>query len=193
MNDLIIRNLCKSYDGRAVLHHFNLVLPRGSVLGLMGESGCGKTTLLRILLGLERADSGSIIGLPPRISAVFQEDRLCSEFSPVTNVAIAAPRYTPRAAILECLSALGLGEALDRPVCQLSGGMRRRVAIARALLAEGELLLLDEPFKGLDEETRRTVIAVVRRYMSGRTVLLVTHDPADISDMQATLVFMQHA
>ena len=190
MKDIVIRNLSKRYGGKTVLADLSLAVPAGSIFGIMGESGCGKTTLLRILLGLERADSGEIEGLPARVSAVFQEDRLCGEFSAVTNVAIAAPRKTPRGAIEECLSSLGLGEDMHRPVEGLSGGMRRRVAIARALMAEGELLLLDEPFKGLDEETRQTVMAVVRRAATERTVIFVTHDEEEITALGALLYRM---
>ena len=190
MKDIIIKDLCKRYGEKNVLADFSAVIPAAGVLGIMGESGCGKTTLLRILLGLESIDGGRIDGLPPRISAVFQEDRLCDEFSAVTNVAIAAPRHTPRAAIEKCLASLGLGADLNRPVRTLSGGMRRRVAIARALMAEGELLLLDEPFKGLDDETRLSVIAVVREMTKGRTVVLVTHDEEDITALDASLLRM---
>ncbi|MBQ8350415.1 MAG: ABC transporter ATP-binding protein [Clostridia bacterium] len=191
MKDIIIKNLCKRFGEKQVLTDFSAKIPAGSVFGIMGESGCGKTTLLRILLGLEKTDGGIIEGLPPRISAVFQEDRLCDEFSAVVNVAIAAPRKTPRAAIEECLSALGLATDLDRPVRELSGGMRRRVTIARALMAEGELLLLDEPFKGLDEETRLSVMAVVRRMAHNRTVVLVTHDEEEIAALGASLLKME--
>ncbi len=191
MKDIVIKDLCKRFADKVVLDKFSIVIPAGSIFGIMGESGCGKTTLLRILLGLEKADSGMIEGLPNRISAVFQEDRLCDEFSAIENVAIAAPKKTARAVIVECLAALGLGDALDRPVRALSGGMRRRVAIARALLAEGELLLLDEPFKGLDEETRRSVMAVVRRVVAGRTVVLVTHDEEEITALGASLYQMK--
>jgi NitT/TauT family transport system ATP-binding protein len=190
MRDIIIKDLWKQYGEKTVLAGFSTVIPAGSVFGIMGESGCGKTTLLRILLGLETPDNGRIDGLPPRISAVFQEDRLCDEFSAVTNVAIAAPHHTPRADIEKCLASLGLGADLDRPVRTLSGGMRRRVAIARALMAEGELLLLDEPFKGLDEETRLSVIAVVCEMTKGRTVVLVTHDEEDITALGASLLRM---
>ena len=190
MKDIVIRDLCKRFGEKTVLSGFSAVIPAGQVFGVMGESGCGKTTLLRILLGLEQADGGRVEGLPARISAVFQEDRLCDEFSAVTNAAIAAPRHTSRAAVVECLSALGLGGDLDRPVQELSGGMRRRVAIARALLAEGELLLLDEPFKGLDEETRLSVMAFVRRMTAGRTVILVTHDEEEIAAFSASLLRM---
>ena len=190
MKDIVIKDLCKRFADKVVLDKFSIVIPVGSIFGIMGESGCGKTTLLRILLGLEKADSGSISGLPTRISAVFQEDRLCDEFSAVENVAIAAPRKTPREEIEECLRALGLDDSIHRPVRTLSGGMRRRVAIARALLAEGELLLLDEPFKGLDEETRLSVMTVVREMTRTRTVLLVTHDEEEIRAMGASLYKM---
>lgn len=190
MKDIVIRDLCKSFGEKKVLQGFSLTLPAGQCVGLMGESGCGKTTLLRILLGLLKPDGGTISGLPPRISMVFQEERLCDSFSALTNVAIAARRGTPRSAVAACLQELGLGDAMQRPVSELSGGMRRRVAIARALLAEGELLLLDEPFKGLDEETRRTVMEAVQRMAAGKTILLVTHDEAEVKAFGARLCRM---
>lgn len=190
MTDIIIRDLYKRFGEKEVLRGFSLTLPAGQCVGLMGESGCGKTTLLRILLGLLKPDGGEVTGLPPRISVVFQEERLCDGFSALTNVAIAARPGTPRSAVVTCLQELGLGEAMLLPVNELSGGMRRRVAIARALLAEGDLLLLDEPFKGLDEETRRTVMAVVQRMAAGKTILLVTHDEAEIRAFGAPLCRM---
>ena len=190
MKDIIIDRLCKRFGEKVVLSDFSVTIPGGSIFGMMGESGCGKTTLLRILLGLEPADSGRIDGLPNRMAVVFQEDRLCEEFSAITNVAIAVPRTTTRKTIEECLTALGLAEAMEMPVSELSGGMRRRVAIARALLGEGELLLLDEPFKGLDKETRRTVMAAVLAYRRGRTTILVTHDEEEIAALGALLLRM---
>lgn len=174
--DIEIRQLSKSYGGKKVWDGLSLTLPEGQCTALMGPSGCGKTTLLRILMGLDRQDSGTIEGVPPRISAVFQEDRLCTGFSPVENVRIAMPGRSRTDDIREHLTRLGLGNSLDKPVESLSGGMKRRVAIARAYLAPSQMIFLDEPLHGLDDETKQAVIAWMQEMRQGRTVLLVTHD-----------------
>ena len=190
MKDIVITELSKRYGDLAVLDGFSAVFPAGKTTCLMGRSGRGKTTLLRVISGLEKADGGKIEGLPLRFSAVFQEDRLCDELSAAENVRLAAPRRTA-GEIKETLSSLLLdGEAQEKPVSELSGGMRRRVAIARALLAEGELLLMDEPFKGLDEATRDTVIAYVKQAVAGRTVIAVTHDEREATLLGAPILQM---
>ena len=190
MTDIQVVALTKRYGDLTVLDSFSAAFAAKETTVLMGRSGCGKTTLLRLLLGLERPDGGEIVGLPDRISAVFQEDRLCEEFTAVENVRLAAP-HRAVGEIKDTLSALLLDEeAQAKPVASLSGGMRRRVAIARALLAKGELLLLDEPFKGLDDDTRETVTAVIRDMTAGRTVLLVTHDETDAAALSARVVRM---
>ena len=176
MMDIRIDSLEKSYGENRVLRAFSAVFPEGRFSCIMGASGCGKTTLLRILLGLEKADSGEITGLPSRISAVFQEDRLADDFSAVSNLALVLGKRVPRETLRAELSALGLSGSLDKPVRALSGGMRRRVAIARAMLCDAELYLLDEPFKGLDEETKKIVMDYVKTKSAGKTVIFVTHD-----------------
>lgn len=180
MREIVIEGLCKSYDGKPVLQHFSGVLPMGVVTGLMAPSGAGKTTLLRILMGLEQADNGAIHGLQGlRKSAVFQEDRLCEALDAVANIRLAAPACGAEQ-VREALDMVGLADCAGQPVRELSGGMRRRVAILRALLAEYDLLFLDEPFKGLDRETKARVMADTRRRCAGRTVLLVTHEPTEL-------------
>ena len=154
---------------------------------LMGPSGLGKTTLLRCVAGLETPDAGAVTGVPRRLGYVFQEDRLCDNFSAVANIRLVTGRTLPEKAILQHLEELGLSDSVRLPVSQLSGGMRRRVAILRALLAEYDLLFLDEPFKGLDRETKETVMADTRRRCAGRTVLLVTHDVAELDAMGAVV------
>ena len=146
---------------------------------LHGPPGLGKTTLLRCVAGLERPESGSITGVPERLGYVFQEDRLCGVFSAVANVRLATGRALPEAEILRHLEELGLAGSARRPVSQLSGGMRRRVAIARAVCAGPRLLLLDEAFKGLDEQCRRDTVAYIRRHTPGASLLCVTHDPEE--------------
>ena len=185
MQDIVIRGLSKAFEGKQVLRDFSAVLPAGQVTGLMAPSGAGKTTLLRILMGLEMPDRGTITGLQGlRLSAVFQEDRLCENLNLESNLRLVTPTLS-RAAAEEALTAVGLTDCLHQPVRELSGGMRRRVAILRALLAEYDLLFLDEPFKGLDRETKEVVMADTRRRCDGRTVLFVTHDPTELEAMGA--------
>ena len=185
MQDIVIRGLSKAFDGKQVLRDFSAVLPAGQVTGLMAPSGAGKTTLLRILMGLEMPDRGTITGLQGlRLSAVFQEDRLCENLNLISNLRLVTPTLS-QSATEEALTAVGLTDCLHQPVRELSGGMRRRVAILRALLAEYDLLFLDEPFKGLDRETKEVVMADTRRRCDGRTVLFVTHDPTELEAMGA--------
>lgn len=185
MNDIRIEGISKAYQDKVVLRNFSAVFPAGAVTGMMAPSGRGKTTLLRILMGLEKADSGRIEGLAGlRISAVFQEDRLCQNLNPVANIRLVNPARSVQE-VEKALTGVGLGGCLTQPVRELSGGMRRRVAILRALFAEYELLLLDEPFKGLDAETKKLVMADTCRRFQGRTVLLVTHDASELDTMGA--------
>lgn len=183
MPDICITGLCKAYDGKPVLRGFSAVLPAGKITGLMAPSGAGKTTLLRILMGLEKADTGRIEGLEGmRMSVVFQEDRLCDNLDAVANLRLVTPRLG-RGQAADALAAVGLNDCIGQPARELSGGMRRRVALLRALLAEYDLLLLDEPFKGLDRDTRARVMADTRKRCAGRTVLLVTHDASELDAM----------
>ena len=173
---IVIQNLTKFYGPKLALPPFSCALTEGEIVCLLGQSGCGKTTLLRVLLGLEAPSGGTVTGLPDRISAVFQEDRLCPAFSAVTNVSLALGKEVSRGEIVALLAELGLGDALAKPVRELSGGMQRRVAIARSLLSPADLFLMDEPFKGLDEDTRKTVMDTVLARTRGKTLLVVTHD-----------------
>mgnify|MGYP004721714167 FL=1 len=185
---IAIDKLCKAFGGKTVLQDFSCELEEGRVTALMAPSGAGKTTLLRILLGLETADSGEISGLSGRrISAVFQEDRLLENMNPVDNIRLTAPKLD-RAVILREMAAMGLTDCENQPARELSGGMRRRVAILRALLCGADVILLDEPFKGLDEATRARVIDETKRLCRGKTVLMVTHEAAEAERMGAKIV-----
>ncbi|HIV92421.1 MAG TPA: ATP-binding cassette domain-containing protein [Candidatus Eisenbergiella stercoravium] len=182
-----IEHLNKSYHDRPVLQDLSLSIPIGQITAVMAPSGVGKTTLLRILMGLETADSGKIEGLDGlRLSAVFQEDRLCANLSPVSNIRLVTGSSLSRQEILSALEQTGLSDCAGQPARELSGGQRRRVALLRALLAPWDLLLLDEPFKGLDTETRKQIMDYVLLHFHkkpGRTALLVTHDESEASYM----------
>lgn len=190
MTDITVKGLCKAYDGREVLRDLDLAFRAGKVTGLMGPSGCGKTTLLNILLGLETADAGTVTGVPADKAAVFQEERLCEPFSAAANLRLVTGRAFKEAELYRRLEELGLSGCAGKPVRDLSGGQRRRVSIARALLAKSSLLVLDEPFKGLDEVSRVLAADVILRRSAGKTVVMVTHDRAEITLMHAVLTEM---
>ena len=179
MKDIEVVSLFKSFGNHAVFQNFSANFPAGSITCIMGPSGCGKTTLLRLLLGLEEPDSGKIMGANVPKAAVFQENRLFEDFSPVSNVAAVLPGRSNPDLISITLSALGLGGNLNAPVRNLSGGMKRRVALVRAMLAPASLVVLDEPFTGLDEEAKQRAMLFVKEHAQRKTILLVTHDPIE--------------
>ena len=187
--EIKITDLSKSFGEKQVLSHLSLTFEKGKISCLMGASGSGKTTLLRILLGLETADGGTLEGIEKPIVCLFQEDRLFEDFSVLTNIRAAAPQDPPETILLH-LAELGLGEELKRPVRKLSGGMKRRVALIRAVLAPSETLLLDEPFKGLDEEMAKKAAEYLLRHQNGRTVLLVTHEKEDAERLGAKTLYL---
>ncbi len=183
-----LKGISKAFGEKQVLQDLSLFIPEGQVTALMGPSGCGKTTLLRIVMGLEQADGGEISGMENRrISAVFQEDRLLTRLTAEGNLRFVAETEAQRQEIPALLRKMGL-EKETQPAETFSGGMKRRLAIARALLAEYDLLVLDEPFRGLDEETRGQVMEAVRRRTVGKTVLMVTHDEEEACAMAAHLI-----
>ena len=174
-----IQHLCKSFDGKVVLDHVSLTLESGGTACLMAPSGRGKTTLLRCIAGLETPDSGQITDLPERIAYVFQEDRLCDGFSAVDNIRLVTGKALGEGEIRRHLEELGLAGSLDQPVRELSGGMRRRVVISRAVCFGADLLLLDEPFKGPDDEARQQTADYILRHRGAAAILCVTHDRED--------------
>ena len=178
-----VENLTVQYGGTAVLENFSAEFPDGGVTAVSGRSGCGKTTLLAVLLGLRRPDGGTVSGFR-QPSAVFQEDRLLPFLSAEKNIAVTAGCTEAEAG--EALLSVGF-DAADRGkrAFELSGGMARRVAIVRAMLAPGDAVLLDEPFKGLDERTRAQVVRFVCENRRGRTMVVVTHDPRDAEALHA--------
>lgn len=190
MTDVAIRDVTMRYGEQVVLSHFSHRFSAGRAHCVMGPSGCGKTTLLRLIAGLETPESGEIEGVG-RLAFLFQEDRLISHLSARRNAALVLTGRGADARAGAALKALGLADSMDKPVRELSGGMARRVAIARAVLFESELLLLDEPFQELDEETRAQAAAWVAARTAGRTVIAVTHDRKDAELLHADVFQIQ--
>jgi len=174
---IILKNISKTYGEKTVFKDFEITIPIGMTTILMGKSGRGKTTLLNILMGLEFPDSGTIQGKEEmRLSAVFQEDRLCELLSVETNIKMVLNSKHTHERIIENLELVGLEKELRTPVKKLSGGMKRRVAIVRAVIAKSELILMDEPFKGLDSETRLMCMEYVKKCSHGKTLIISTHN-----------------
>ncbi|MBR6222761.1 MAG: ABC transporter ATP-binding protein [Lachnospiraceae bacterium] len=177
MTGISLKNVTKAYDKNEVIKDYDLVIPEGDVHYITGPSGSGKTTLLRLIAGLEKPDKGSIEGVPERIGMVFQEDRLVETLSAVENVYLVLSRKdADRKVIKEHLLMVGLSkDQLDNPVSTFSGGMKRRVAVVRAMMSDSELVLLDEPFSGLDEDTKTLVTDYIMKQKKGRTLMIATH------------------
>ncbi len=183
MDDAIaeLRNVSKAYGETPVLRGVSLALAPGAPVCVTGRSGIGKTTLFRLILGLEKPDSGAVrVKKGARFAAVFQEDRLIARLSAADNARfVCPPAHMPdEAALAGASAALGLTRAeLERPVSELSGGQRRRAALLRALLAPADAVLLDEPFTGLDAAARRAAAAYIRAQCARRALLCITHEP----------------
>lgn len=178
--EIRVEGLCKSYCGKPVLRDFSAVFGPG-ITGIAAPSGGGKTTLLRLLLGLESPDAGTIQGADRRWAAVFQENRLVEEFSAAANLRLVLGELPPEAAGL--LARLGLALEDPQPLRTWSGGMKRRLALARALLAPSDALALDEPFTGLDVENRVRCLALIREAGQEKPVLLATHQLEGLEDV----------
>lgn len=180
------KNLYKSFDGTVVLNDLSYKFDRG-VYVLSEPSGAGKTTLLRILCGLEVADSG-IVSKSPQAKTVmmFQEDRLLENLSVMANIMLAIQLHSKeqkqsvRERIKEALCGVGLEGTESKPVSELSGGQKRRVALLRTLFADADILLFDEPLKGLDEALKQQVIASVKPFIESKVVIWVTHTPEEV-------------
>lgn len=186
---LKLKNISHSYGDHTVLRGFNLTLEPGQRVALMGPSGCGKTTLLRIALGLVKSSGGRVENTFRKTAAVFQEPRLLPWRTALENVnLVLSDGKTTLSGAKRYLDMVGLADAADKCPRELSGGMQQRVALARALAVEGDLLVLDEPFKGLDEELRQQIMALVGG--TDTAILLVTHDEKEAEALGCEIIRM---
>ncbi len=174
LSDISIR-----FGEKQVLTNFSTQLPDRGVVLLSGESGIGKTTLLRILCGLTQPDSGTITGLETRkVSVVFQEPRLIEHLTALENVSLVSDRKTA----VRLLTDLNLEKEMNQRAAKLSGGQKQRVSLARAFSFSDDVVLLDEPFSGLDDQNKLRAARLIR---TAQLALVVTHDATDAELLSA--------
>ena len=212
MDHVRLQGVCASYGAHPVLQQVSLAVPRGGVLGLIGASGSGKSTVLRLLAGLVRPTAGevfigsktvdytnarSVQALRARLAIVFQQYNLFQNMTVLRNVMIAPvkvqrrPRQQAEAEAVALLEKVGLGAKLRAYPDQLSGGQQQRVAIARALALRPEILLLDEVTSALDPELVGEVLdTILLLAQEGMTMLLVSHEMAFVRDVATQVALM---
>ena len=184
---LSLRSISKSYDSHPVLTGLSMDFFSGTAYCLMAPSGSGKTTLFRLILGLESPDRGEVLFKGslrrPQISAVFQEDRLLEGFSAVENLFFALGNRYSKETLTTSLLRLLPADALEKPVCEFSGGMKRRLSVLRALLSPAEIILT-----GLDPATKQTVIDLINELCSGKLLIASTHAKEDAVLLNAKII-----
>ncbi len=173
---LKLDNISLSYEKKIIIDSLSYEFEDGKNTLIMGDSGIGKTSLLNIIASTIKASGGKLESSYEKISYVFQEPRLFEWLTALENVSIVSNKVKAE----ELLTLMGLEDSFDKYPSELSGGMKQRVSIARALAYEPDLVLLDEPFKGLDEERRHEVADILFKALKGTTAIIVSHDKEDM-------------
>jgi len=166
-------NISKNYDSLRVIEDFSYTFVKGENYLVKGESGSGKTTLINLILGLTKPSSGIVEG-DNRYAVVFQEDRLLEEFSSIDNLRFVNKELDAQTISSE-LSMLIPGCDITKPVSTFSGGMKRRIAIARAMLCNSDVVIMDEPFTGLDSESIDSTLEFIMKHKGERTLIITSH------------------
>lgn len=180
-----IKNIFFAYGEKKIFENFSLKIENGERICLQASSGKGKTTLLKLILGLEKPQKGEIVlDKNCRFSCAFQEDRLLMHHTAKQNLTLFANEKSSK----EMLENLGLGTEADKYPAQLSGGMARRLAIARALLIDADVYIFDEPFNGLDDETKKKTANLINEICENKTVIMISHDISEAQLLNAKVI-----
>ena len=175
---LRIEDLSVEYDSRKIISNLSYSFPVGKHIAIIGASGIGKTTLLNVLAGLQKPSAGSVISTFSKPAYMFQEPRLFPWLTAIENVGLVCSDNNIASELIDAL--INDTDAKNKYPDELSGGMKHRIAIARALAYDSDIVFMDEPFKGLDIQTRQAVREFVFKKLNGKTVILVTHDTEDL-------------
>ena len=178
-----LENVSFSFENKPILHGFNMTAAEKGVTCIVGKSGIGKSTIVDLICSLKKPDSGKVTA-DGKLSVVFQEDRLLPWLSVLDNINCVSDEETAKL----WLSKVGLSDSFELLPDELSGGMKRRAALARALAYSGDALILDEPFNGVDDETKSVLINIIKDQAKTRPVILITHDKDDIGELADKIV-----
>lgn len=187
---IVVEEVRKGYDGNKVLEGFALRVAPGERVCLMAPTGSGKSTAIAVMLGAAEADSGSVHA-PERFGAMLQTESLVGGLTACENVLLEAGNGVTEQQVREALRELLPQDACDKEPCELSGGMKRLTEIVRAMLSDGQAIVLDEPFAGLDEESHRRACAFILENLHGRPLVVATHDRGDVDLLKARMVGIQ--
>lgn len=171
-----IKNLSFSFENKKIFDDFSMKVEDKSITAVTGKSGIGKSTLINLICGLLKPDSGEIISNSNKYAVVFQDDRLLPWYTVKENVSIVSDSEKAEF----WLNKVGLSDSLELYPSQLSGGMKRRTALARALAYGGDTLILDEAFNGVDEETKAILIDIIKEQAKEKAVILISHNSDEI-------------
>jgi len=185
-----ITGLNKRFGKKIIFKNFSYTFPGNGIVALAGGSGSGKTTLLRMISGLDKKYSGNIeLTDVNKISFVFQEPRLLPDSSALENVALVLGNTEEsKKTATEMLTKLDLGNDINTLPSEMSGGMKQRVSIARALCYNGDVLLLDEPFNGIDSDRTRVIMDIIKDYSKERLCILVSHNQDHIDYLNCSVL-----
>ena len=187
-----LNNVSVSYGNTKVLQDFSMTVNKGEHIALMGSSGSGKTTVLKLISERLRPIKGKVICRTDKIAYMFQEPRLVPWLTAAENVNLVlddTPETLPEA--VKWLKRLGLEDAFDKYPSELSGGMQQRVSLARTLAYDGELLLLDEPLSALDEEMADYILLLIKEFAKSKTIILVTHNSKHAKQFADTIYVLK--
>ena len=181
-----IKNLTKLFNDKVIFENYSICIPENKITFIMGESGCGKTTLLKMICGLDKEYDGEILLSSNKLSCVFQEPRLFPTLTVKENIEIVGKGGD--FSVLDVLKLVELDKDAELYPDELSGGMKMRLSIARALYYNGDIFVLDEPFSALDEELKDRILSKIFDALNGKTVLIVSHDPKEAEKYADNLI-----
>lgn len=186
----ILKNLNKSFKNKKILNNFTINIPESGTICIIGNSGCGKTTLMNIMAGIESVDSGNINDINSlKKSYVFQENIFIPWLSVGDNISLVSKLR--KNDIESLLKSFNLNDIYDKKPSELSGGMKQRVNIVRALCVDFKVIFMDEPFKGIDKNNKALAIDIIKKYIKDKLCIMVTHEISEALSIADKIYFVE--